>query len=120
MHKSNFIKPSLSDLEVGNIVPIYLDYQNNNKLMGYAMILKRFPLENNSYVRKEIGSNIKRDPNCVVWKFDRFKVKYVDPIEYNPNISRDERYKYIHQKDFVTIVKISYFYTISSVINENI
>ncbi len=116
----DYRSPTLSDLKKHRIVPVYLDYQNQEKLQGYAMILERIPLTKNTYIRKEIGSALKRDPNCIVWKYDKFRIRYVDPWLYDSDMPQEERFKYIHQKDFTTIHKIAYFHTINSVIHENI
>lgn len=109
-------KPVRRDLKRNSILPIYENWKQQEKLMGYAKLLKRVNSrqEELPYVFKEVGSDINREPHAYIYSHQRWQIEYVDPHDYDSILSEEERRNYIHQKGFVTNWNISYFITVSS------
>lgn len=116
--KKYYMKPSKEDIQPGKIVPIYKNYKDERDILGYAMI--NYKVKSNitkrTYVRKEIGkSGSKKEPDTLLWKFNRYNITYVDPWLYDPNISKNERMQYIHQVGFTTNWNIAFYLKTTSV-----
>jgi len=100
--KKNYVCPNKSDITEGSIIEIYLDYKNQKKYEGRALLLE--PMDSNvtesqrSYIRKEVGSADKQSPHAVIWTWERWKIKFID----GPNAG------------WTTARKISYFVAIDS------
>lgn len=115
--KKQYYRPNKKDIVPGKIVPIYENYKEEKGLLGYAIINKEIDSIYNerTYVRIEIGSiGSKKEPDTVIWKYNRYNVTYVDPLAYDSKMSLEMRMKYIHQVGFTTAVYIAYFHKVSS------
>ncbi len=114
--KKDFMRYRKSHLKKGAILPIYVNWKDQDTLMGYARLNKRIsePKDEQPYERVSIGSGRIKEQDMVIYKHQRWNVTFVDPIEYNPDISQKERFKYIAQKDFTTNRNIAYFETVDS------
>lgn len=115
--KKQFYKPNKTDIVPGKIVPIYKNYKEEKDLLGFAIINKEVDSIYNerTYVRAEIGgSNSKKEPDTVIWKYNRYNITYVDPLYYDPDMPSNIRMKYIHQVGFTTAVYIAYFHKVTS------
>ena len=86
MRKKDFKDPTKEDLIIGNILPIYLDYKNQEEYRGHAILLEsyentnyklRYPPEQRVYVRAEIGDGDQYDPHTLIWSWERWKIKFV-------------------------------------------
>lgn len=110
-----------SDIKKGIVLPIYKDWRHEEGLMGYAKLIEKVSKieEELPYVYEEVGSGDKKEPHCYIYSFERWKITYVDPYEYDSNMSFKKRMKYIHQKGFTTHWNISYFVTIDSTYPSN-
>lgn len=112
LKKKDFMKPTRYDLRKGKIRPIYLNYKEEKNLLGYAIL--NFRVKSNHipelpYIRAEIGGGGKKEPDTVIWNYQRWNVTFVDPWLYDPNISTELRNKYYLQKDFTTVRSIAFF-----------
>lgn len=116
MKKNDFKKPALEDLKSGKILPIYQDYKAQKKLLGYARLNYKVESlqEETPYIIAEIGGEGKKEPDTIIWSFQRWNITYVDPWEYDKTMSDTKRMKYIYQKDFKTNWNIAYFVTVDT------
>lgn len=110
-------QPIRKDLKRNKILPIYENWKEKKKLLGYARLLKRVQSrqEELPYVYKEIGSDFNREPHAYIYSHQRWRIEYVDPYEYDSKMSSEHRWKYIHQKGFTTTWNIAFFITVSSI-----
>jgi hypothetical protein len=117
LKKKDFIKPTRYDLKKGKIRPIYLNYKEEKDLLGYAMLNFRVKNDHSPelpYVRAEIGGDGKKEADTIIWNHQKWNVTFVDPWLYDPKLSKEERNKYLHQKDFTTVKAISFFITVDA------
>jgi hypothetical protein len=105
-----------SHLKKGAILPIYEDWKDQTGLMGYAKLVKRISTddEEQPYERATVGSGKIKEPDMVIYKFQRWNIEFVDPLDYNPDISQKDRWRYLSQKGFKTNWNIAYFETVDA------
>lgn len=116
LRKKDYMERRKSHLKKGAILPIYEDWKEQKKLMGYAKLNKRISKDSEEYPyeRVSIGSGKIKSPDMVIYKFQRWNITFVDPYEFNPNMSKEHRWKYLSQKGFTTNYNLSYFETVDS------
>lgn len=95
------------DLKVGAVLPIYIDYKQEEKFRGNAKLLNKFesqtfqsryPPSMRSYVRAEVGSGNKYEPQTIIWSWERWRIQFVDGPD----------------KGFITACNIAYYVTTNS------
>ncbi len=117
--KKDYQYPNFRQIRAGVIVPIYVNYKEQKDLEGYARLNHQVSgtLPSKPYIRAEIGTiGDDREPHSVIWSWRRYNVTFVDPKEFDKNISPEDRMKYLHMKDFKTERNVAFYLTVSSVL----
>lgn len=114
--KKDYMRRRKSHLKKGAILPIYEDWKDQTGLMGYAKLVKRISVdsEEQPYERATVGSGKIKEPDMVIYKFQRWNIEFVDPLDYNPDISQKDRWRFLSQKGFKTNWNIAYFETVDA------
>lgn len=118
MKKSNYKTPTIYQVKAGKILPIYENFKDQEGLLGYAKLnhIVKGSLPALPYVRKEIGGEGYKEADTVIWSWRRYNITFVDPWEYDKNISKEERFKLLNRVGFTTNWNIAFYLTTSSVI----
>lgn len=115
-------KPELQDIKKDSMFPLYEDFRQQKGLLGYAKLNHRVTsiVTEYPYVRAEIGNSALKQPNTIIWCFQRWNVTYVDPREYDKTLTQEERFKYLYQRGFTTNWNIPYYLCTSSTLSSGI
>jgi hypothetical protein len=106
MHKRDYTEPMKTRLRKRAVLPIYLDYKEQEEFRGNAKLIekyendwykKRHPVDQRAYIRAEIGGGNVYDSHTIIYSWECWKVKFLD----GPS------------KGWTTAVRIAYFVTIS-------
>lgn len=116
LRKKDYMNNEKKLLREGKILPIYVDWRTQENLMGFAKLNYRVsePQEELPYERATVGSGKYKEPDMVIYKYQRWNITFVDPYDYDPKISQQERWKYLSQKNFTTNWNIAYFEAVDS------
>jgi hypothetical protein len=80
--KKDYAKPLKEDLYIGNVLPIYGEFTTEEHFRGNALLIKRkkssWRDENAGYIRAIIECSGEREGYAVMWKHQRWIVKYID------------------------------------------
>lgn len=98
----------------GRILPIYQDWKSNTGLLGYARLNYQVYSDDIPFERATVGEGKLQEPAMVIYKYQRWNITYVDPLEWDSTLDQPTRWKYLHQKGFTTNWNISYFAAIDS------
>lgn len=114
--KKDYMRYRKSHLKKGAIMPIYSNWKEQDGLIGYAKLNKRVSKDSEEYPfeRASVGSGRIKEPDLVIYRFQRWNITFVDPLDYNSEISQQDRWKYLSQKGFTTNWNISYFEAVDS------
>jgi hypothetical protein len=98
----------------GRVLPIYCNWRDNTGLLGYARLNYQVESEDIPFERATVGEGKLQEPAMIIYKYQRWNITYVDPLEFDPNMDQPTRWRYLSQKGFTTNWNISYFVTIDS------
>ncbi len=80
--RKDFSKPEKSDLVKGNILPVYSNFTEEKGFRGNAELIERKPSkwrdEKNGFIRTIIGGTDQKEGYAVMWKFQRWVIRFVD------------------------------------------
>jgi hypothetical protein len=113
--KKYYKEPTIHQVKAGKILPIYLNYKDQEGLLGYAMLNHKVKGSGLPYVRAEIGGNGSKEGDTIIWSWRRYNITYVDPWKYDKKIPEEERKKYLNRVGFTTNWNISFFVMVSSI-----
>jgi len=113
--KKFYKNPTIHQVKAGKILPIYLNFKDQKDLLGYAKLNYKVKGNGLPYVRAEIGGEGEKEGDTIIWSWRRYNITYVDPWEYDKNISEEERKKFLGKVGFTTNWNIAFFVMVSSV-----
>jgi hypothetical protein len=119
LKKKDYMSNEKKFLRKGKILPIYVNWKNQEDLMGFAKLNFRVSdsKEEYPYERASIGDDKQeryKEQDLVIYKFQRWNITFVDPFDYDPHMEEKERWKYLSQKGFTTNWNIAYFEAVDS------
>ena len=116
MSKKQYKTVLSSDLTPNNIIPIYEDWKSQEKLIGYAKLNKRVRshLDELPWVRTEIGNPIDREPQAVIFCFERWNITYISIDDYPIELTKEQEFTFRSLEGFTTNTNIAYYLTTKS------